>query len=1018
MPDTRKGLVDELGPFGAPPSGVVALATKPTPAHLPYLDLCSGKSRGPRLPDAVVELERRPVLYVIRDAGGDSEIRRLQRVLAQRGQADYLAVLTPGQLVIYPLDLLGRAGTKKRVVQVGDSGAPLTIPRLALDLAEKQPSHTQSKFHDRLLNLLTSTAERIAASRNLDYDVALSWIGRALFLRFLIDRSIISETHVGRICGAPSLAHCFASPQWATKTCKWLDAVFNGDLLPLPHGGGHQFWQSLSKTSSNRLCSEISKILHRTDEHGQLSFDWDTLDFGHIPAGLLSQVYESYSHRFDRDRARRESVHYTPRAIAEYMIDEALYRLPNSDEARVLDPASGAGVFLVAAFRALVRERWAKTNKRPSRRTIRQILQRQIVGFDINEVAVRLAALSLYLTALELDPSPTPLSELRFENLRGIVLHDVRSELDKEAELEDLPIVGSLGPHISEVHRGAYDIVVGNPPWTAWKRPKAPKNQSKADEAFDRRVGEVEHVVRKTIASVMSEDRAENYRMVDNLPDLPFCWRALEWLRPHGRMALAINARFLFKQSATGVQARNLFLSAVRLTGILNGSALRKTLVWPKVSAPFCICFGENVRPSELDAFQFVSPRLEERLNKRGVMRIDAADATPVLATDVIERPTLLKSLYRGSSFDAAIIAKLEAKDYPTLDNYWTSLKLKSGHGFQIGGDARPPKSARRLRSLPMLTRQEDSPTRIIAEVLPKFAHGKILHPRERDLYRAPLVLMPESPHASLGGRVYYCDRDVVFNESYLGFSCHGHPRATALASYLFLILASDLIPYISLMRSSKFGVERDTYLLSDIKAVQVCPLERFDDGQIGAILSFADSALSDRVSRPEINGFVYQLYGLSSREQETIRDTLSVSSPFTCASREAQRRPKPAEVTTFGKILGSHLTPFFDRRGRTIFVHIIPMQLGDPWFFFEVVASKRRLPPSSTGLTSATLGAMVAEADAHGAARIVYRGPRESTLIIGLLSQYRYWTPTRARLLSIELRAHHEEYLVGGSKT
>ena len=43
-------------------------------------------------------------------------------------------------------------------------------------------------------------------------------------------------------------------------------------------------------------------------------------------------------------------------------------------------------------------------------------------GVDDSEAAVRIAAFSLYLAALDLDPDPRPPEALRFEPLRGRTL--------------------------------------------------------------------------------------------------------------------------------------------------------------------------------------------------------------------------------------------------------------------------------------------------------------------------------------------------------------------------------------------------------------------------------------------------------------------------------------------------------------------------------------------------------------------------------------------------------------------
>jgi hypothetical protein len=83
-------------------------------------------------------------------------------------------------------------------------------------------------------------------------------------------------------------------------------------------------------------------------------------------------------------------------------------------------------IIQVTAFRQLVSERWRHDGERPNTRILREILYGQITGFDINESALRFAALGLYLASIELDPDPEPVQKLRFENLRGAVLHYLR----------------------------------------------------------------------------------------------------------------------------------------------------------------------------------------------------------------------------------------------------------------------------------------------------------------------------------------------------------------------------------------------------------------------------------------------------------------------------------------------------------------------------------------------------------------------------------------------------------------
>jgi hypothetical protein len=90
--------------------------------------------------------------------------------------------------------------------------------------------------------------------------------------------------------------------------------------------------------------------------------------------------------------------------------------------------------------------------------TAASLFDKQIVGFDINESALRFAALGLYLMSIELDPEPKPVDKLGFENLLGRVLHKVNNEGQGEGVALD-----SLGPLVGDSHLGQYDLVIGNP---------------------------------------------------------------------------------------------------------------------------------------------------------------------------------------------------------------------------------------------------------------------------------------------------------------------------------------------------------------------------------------------------------------------------------------------------------------------------------------------------------------------------------------------------------------------------
>lgn len=122
--------------------------------------------------------------------------------------------------------------------------------------------------------------------------------------------------------------------------------------------------------------------------------------FDVIPVELISSIYEQFAHAdpVNTDTGTETDVFYTRLSLVSLVLDEVMDGLTGAET--VLDLTCGSGVFLVEALRRLVRLR--ANGGAPSRELIRSTLHGQIQGIDVSEAAVRVAAFSLYLAALEL----------------------------------------------------------------------------------------------------------------------------------------------------------------------------------------------------------------------------------------------------------------------------------------------------------------------------------------------------------------------------------------------------------------------------------------------------------------------------------------------------------------------------------------------------------------------------------------------------------------------------------------
>jgi hypothetical protein len=129
---------------------------------------------------------------------------------------------------------------------------------------------------------------------------------------------------------------------------------------------------------------------------------------------------------------KNAGAHYTPKSLAEEVVlhalqplcyapgphqtaDEAAWKLKTSDELldlKVADIACGSGAFLVASARYLaerVVEAWISEDPANARRkdlytrAIRQVVANCLYGADINDMAVEMCKLSLWLVSLDRD---------------------------------------------------------------------------------------------------------------------------------------------------------------------------------------------------------------------------------------------------------------------------------------------------------------------------------------------------------------------------------------------------------------------------------------------------------------------------------------------------------------------------------------------------------------------------------------------------------------------------------------
>jgi hypothetical protein len=762
-----------------------------TPAQLDYLDLLPTRSNQTPTLTAVAEHQGTALLYIV-DACGESEtddasLTAVRQQLANRSDPAWLGVVRAGSLEVFPIGFHEATDTRPvTTIEERSETAPFFFQSLVHGTFEQNSRLRGTDYvYRKIFELLTRTTNEFVprdGKGRIDAIEILSMAGRALFFRFLIDRDIVRANELSGpdgICpAAAELKDVFSTAEKAAQTSAWLDATFNGDFLPLVdesipldaratrEAAYLRFYRRIEHLVGKRIFTHLHAILRGWRAVGdalQTEIDWGDLDFAHIPVGVLSQVYESFSHRADPRTARDTSVHYTPRTIARLMVDEAFAAVNDPAAAKVLDSSCGAGIFLVLAFRRLVRERWLRDDQRPRTAVIQDILYKQIRGFDISESALRLAALSLYITAIELNASPRPPQALKFpRNLRGEVLHRFGAQADADEQAAVFPL-GSLGPNVPAELDKTFDIVIGNPPWTRLRVQKEEgedETETKERRSAIRAVNaEFSEIGRRVLTARGFADLAKRYENPDNNPDLPFLWRATEWAKNGGIIALAMPARLFGRTSGKGLEAWRAILRSIEVTGLINGADLRKTPVWEGIDMPFCVFFACNRTPGVGHRFQYAAPSYEPDLNGEGRFRIDYEAAKPVSAARVEEQPWVLKTLSLGTWLDVEVMESLLNPSSKTLGQRWLEWDAggqRTGEGFNRAPGS-PQKFVDFLADLPVFQPPSQrfeidfASLQKYGELYGTNAEGQSCanRPRCEALFQPPLVIISRAPAAT-----------------------------------------------------------------------------------------------------------------------------------------------------------------------------------------------------------------------------------------------------------------------------
>ena len=787
-------------------------------------------------------------------------------------------------------------------------------------------------------------------------------IGRSIFIRYLEDRGVLTEKYFrnvaaqkagwtdilrspGQTVGADLsektsfYSRVLNNKEFTFALFRALARDFNGDMFPNI--------DEEERIITSKHLSLLQDLLYGNVGVQKKLFFY-SYRFDIIPLDLISSIYEEFYHSSTSDeerrsRVRQEGAYYTPPVLAEFVLSRVLTPNVIKKAPRVLDPACGSGIFLVEAFRRIVRYQWHRKKTPLTFDELRTILRDQIAGIEVNEEAARIAAFSLCLSMLHyLDPPAIDQQIKQGSKLPFLLASNSRSSRHYHCILAknafDLETIESNAFWRDRFGSECADIVVGNPPWG--------KPASKADDHT-----KVHH-------QVMLRWCRNNSRPIGNEESSQaFLWRATDFLKKAGRAGMLVSAGVLFKHGRTTQAFRTQWLDNIKLEEVFNFTHVRK-LFFKGAISPFLSVFFDKSQQAD-EPVQYRSAKQTTIIRETQSVLLSLADLK-ILRDEVLHADALWKVYWLGQLADRTLLKQL-SRNQPLRE---VVERDKSGPGYKIGTRDHD------FYKLPCLSHKTFSRYEDIAFEDPP---PKTERPRNVHMYTHPRLLVKRGidEQSYDKGRIVarYAIEEFAFSEWFYGIQLV-NPEEWLYKTILGIVWSS-LSRYFFFMTSSPWGLwYSNIHFVDELLELPVvidedCPATK-------KIISIVDSLRTYHPQTPDLltpNGVsrqrieakrreseaqldeaVYELYALDDEQKDLIRDCCEVTLPFFYKPFDSVGAMKAVEdnddswiksyVNIFSRRWNTYLDDAEEMRaevhigahGNVVAVEFYPSDKGDLW--------------------------------------------------------------------------------------
>jgi len=743
---------------------------------------------------------------------------------------------------------------------------------------------------------------------NIKYAHAL--IGRSIFIRYLEDREILIPEDFYEIASGNKKWKAFlkndvpragvnlseeeslysrvlSDKGFTFALFEKLAEDFNGDMFPDVKQEKQVITQEHLHLIQDLLFGDVGK---------QKKLFFYAYQFKIIPIELISSIYEEFYHP-DVDKEKNdadvggkkrstkkisEGAYYTPPALVEFLVNQVLTPKLLKSKPRILDPACGSGIFLVEAFRRIVRHRRLELKKKPNFQNLQKILREQIAGIEINPESVRIAAFSLYLAMLHyLDPPS--IREQIYE--RGNHLPNLAfDENDQERESYntllaknafDSEYIENNSILAKSFSSNCADIIIGNPPWGGGKKSIEARETKKVAQEWCKK-------------NKLPVGRGERSQL--------FIWKALDLLRPDGISGLLVHANTFLMHHDNSEAFREEWLSKADLYLVYNFSHVRKVF-FKEAIAPFAGIIFKNCNKKKNQSIEYWSARYSKIIDQLQSVVLSKDDLKYIHKEQELHEHCLWKTFWWGNHRDKNLIDFLR-KNRP-LESY-SHIGLYA-RGFEKGSQY----PSEWLKNYKYIETKEISKCGPLDLNKLKTVPNRVNRRGKEKTYIGPRILVKRGINQTdyPKGQIvaHLTNEDFAFLNSVYGIKLK--EETLWLYKCLLGIICSSLARYYLLLTSYDFGVWHDEIRLkeelmqlpirfpkSDSLRKRIVDIVEKLRSSVPeqAIDIFEDENGQKVLSREEISKLekrldeaIFELYELSDAEIDLIHDMCEVTLPY-----------------------------------------------------------------------------------------------------------------------------------------